>query len=357
MPLIDGAVSEVAGRRVEPEDETVVVRCNGAARPGLVPGRRRILARMTRWFREVGDASLFPAGSVVAIGAFDGVHRGHQCLLAMARARAEAAGHSSVALSFEPLPREYFAPQTPPPRLTPARTRFELLRSLGIEGVGLLRFNPALAGMGAEDFVRRVLVRGLSARTVCVGPDFHFGRGRSGDAALLHRMGETLGFDTVIAEQVADVHGQRIGASAIRDALRRGDLDAAREGLGRRYAIAGKVMHGNRLGRTLGFPTANIAIRWRPAVDGIFAVRVSGAGLLAHPGVASLGTRPTIAGDGSLVLESHLFDYAGDLYGKRLVVEFVARLRGEARFDSLDALTTQMHEDARQARVLLSRPD
>ncbi|MFB9068690.1 bifunctional riboflavin kinase/FAD synthetase [Pseudofulvimonas gallinarii] len=312
---------------------------------------------MTRWFREVGDASLFPAGSVVAIGAFDGVHRGHQCLLAMARARAEAGAHASVALSFEPLPREYFAPQSPPPRLTPARTRFELLRGLGMDGVGLLRFDPALAGMDAGDFVERILVRGLSARTVCVGPDFRFGRGRGGDVALLQRMGSTLGFETLVAAQVDDAQGRRIGASAIRGALQRGDLDFAKEALGRRYAIAGKVMHGNRLGRTLGFPTANIAIRWRPAVEGIFAVRVSGAGLLGHPGVASLGTRPTVAGDGSLVLESHLFDYAGDLYGQRLIVEFVARLRGEARFDSLDALTTQMHEDARQARAVLARPD
>lgn len=312
---------------------------------------------MTRWFREVGDASLFPAGSVVAIGAFDGVHRGHQCLLALARARAQAAGLAGVALSFEPLPREFFAPQSPPPRLTPARTRFELLRGLGMDAVGLLRFNRALAGMAAEDFVERVLVRGLSARVVCVGPDFRFGQGRSGDVALLGAMGERLGFETVVAPQVDGADGRRIGASAIREALQRGDLESARAALGRRYAIAGKVVHGNRLGRWLGFPTANIALRWRPPVDGIFAVRVSGAGLLAHPGVASLGTRPTVAGNGPLVLESHLFDWSGDLYGKRLVVEFVARLRGEARFDSLEAMTAQMHEDARQARAVLARTD
>ena len=281
---------------------------------------------MTRWFREVGDASLFPAGSVVAIGAFDGVHRGHQRLLADARRLADANGQSAIALSFEPLPREFFAAQSPPPRLTPARMRFELLR-------------------------------GLSARTVCVGPDFRFGHARGGDVELLRRMGQVHGFNTLVADRVDDAHGQRIGASAIRAALMAGDLDSAQAGLGRRYAISGKVMHGNRLGRTLGFPTANIAIRWRPPVDGIFAVRVSGAGLLGHPGVASLGTRPTVAGNGPLVLESHLFDYAGDLYGQRLIVEFVARLRGEVRFDSLDALTAQMHADARQARAALARSD
>lgn len=312
---------------------------------------------MTRWFREVGDASLFPAGSVVAIGAFDGVHRGHQRLLADTRARASAAGLAAVALSFEPLPREFFAPDSPPPRLTPARMRFELLRELGMDGVGLLRFDRALAGMAADEFVERILVGGLSARAVCVGPDFRFGRGRAGDVELLRRMGETAGFQTVVAERVDDAFGRRIGASAIRQALVDGDLDTAQAGLGRRYAIAGKVMRGNQLGRTLGFPTANIAIRWRPAVDGIFAVRVTGAGLDGHPGVASLGTRPTVAGGGALVLESHLFDYAGDLYGERLSVEFVARLRGEARFDSLDALTDQMHEDARQARAVLATSD
>lgn len=312
---------------------------------------------MTRWFREVGDASLFPAGSVVAIGAFDGVHRGHQRLLADARGLADATARAAIALSFEPLPREVFAPHSPPPRLTPARMRFELLRGLGLDGVGLLRFNQALAGMAAEDFVERILVRGLSARTVCVGPDFRFGHARGGDVELLRRMGQVHGFNTLVADRVDDAHGQRIGASAIRAALMAGDLDSAQAGLGRRYAISGKVMHGNRLGRTLGFPTANIAIRWRPPVDGIFAVRVSGAGLLGHPGVASLGTRPTVAGNGPLVLESHLFDYAGDLYGQRLIVEFVARLRGEVRFDSLDALTAQMHDDARQARAALARPD
>jgi riboflavin kinase/FMN adenylyltransferase len=310
---------------------------------------------MTRWFREVGDASLFPAGSVVAIGAFDGVHRGHRQLLTDARARASAAGLSAVALSFEPLPREFFAPADPPPRLTPARMRFELLRDLGMDGVGLLRFDRALAGMAADTFVERVLVDGLTARVVCVGPEFRFGRGRSGDVELLERMGATHGFRVHVADRVDDAQGRRIGASAIRQALLDGDVDTANAGLGRRYAIAGKVMHGNQLGRTLGFPTANIAIRWRPAIDGICAVRVTGAGLVGHPGVASLGTRPTIAGGGSLVLESHLFDYGGDLYGQRLTVEFIARLRGEARFDSLDALTAQMHEDARRARAVLAR--
>ncbi len=310
---------------------------------------------MTRWFREVGDASLFPAGSVVAIGAFDGVHRGHAHLLARTRARAMALGLPAVALSFEPLPREFFAPDDPPARLTPARARFELLRAAGMDAVTLLRFNRELAAMPAQAFIERVLVAGLSARMVCVGPGFRFGKARGGDVALLARAGHELGFSVEVAEEVGGRDGARIGASAIRQALARGGLATAEAALGRPYAISGRVVRGQQLGRQLGFPTANIAIRWRPAVEGIFAVRVHGAGLAAWPGVASLGTRPTVGGVGT-VLEAHLFDFNGDLYGQRLAVEFVARLRGEEKFDSLDTLVAQMHADARQARAILDNP-
>lgn len=310
---------------------------------------------MTRWFREVGDASLFPAGSVVAIGAFDGVHRGHTHLLALARARAAELGLPAVALSFEPLPREFFAADDPPARLTPARARFELLRSAGMDAVTLLRFNRALAALPAQAFIERVLVAALSAKRVCVGPGFRFGKGRGGDVDLLVREGERLGFRVEVADEVGDRDGARVGASAIRQALARGDLAAAEAALGRPYAISGRVVRGQQLGRQLGFPTANIPIRWRSAVTGIFAVRVHGAGLTDWPGVASLGTRPTVGGVGT-VLEAHLFDFNGDLYGQRLTVEFVARLRGEEKFDSLDALVAQMHDDARQARAILDNP-
>lgn len=310
---------------------------------------------MSRWFREVGDASLFPAGSVVAIGAFDGVHRGHAHLLARARARADALDLPALALSFEPLPREFFAPDDPPPRLTPARARFERLRAAGMDAVGLLRFNRALASMPAEEFISRVLVAGLSAKVVCVGPDFRFGKGRTGDVAMLEQAGVAHGFAVEVIDQVSSEDGGRIGASGIRQALARGDLVAAAAALGRPYAISGRVVRGQQLGRQLGYPTANIAIRWRPAVQGIFAVRVHGAGLADWPGVASLGTRPTVGGVGT-VLEAHLFDFSGDLYSQRLCVEFVARLRGEEKFDSLDALVVQMDEDARQARAILDNP-
>jgi riboflavin kinase/FMN adenylyltransferase len=308
---------------------------------------------MTTLFRDVAAQARFPAGSVLAIGAFDGVHRGHQRLLAGARASARRQGLPAVALSFEPLPREYFARNEPPARLTPARAKYELLREAGMDAVALLRFDQALAAMPADAFIDRVLVRALAARTVWVGPDFRFGQARAGDIDLLRDRGAALGFDVEVATEVRDAHGLRIGATRIRQALAAGAFLAAGEGLGRPYSIAGRVIRGRQLGRKLGFPTANIAIPWRPAVRGVLAVRVHGPGLQAWPGVASLGTRPTVGG-GPSVLESHLFDFDGDLYGQRLQIEFVAGLREERHFDSLDAMIVQMHEDARQARAALA---
>jgi riboflavin kinase/FMN adenylyltransferase len=313
---------------------------------------------MARLFREVGDAPLFPAGSVVAIGAFDGVHLGHQRLLADALASAQRLRLPSVALSFEPLPREYFASRRgdePPARLTPARMKFELLRDAGMASVGLLRFNEALALMEAERFVEDILVAGLRTRAVCVGPDFRFGKARRGDVGLLARMGGELGFEVEVAGEVRDVAGVRIGATVIRQALAEGRFALARAALGRPYSISGRVIRGRQLGRRLGFPTANIAVRWEPAVQGILAVRVFGEGLDGWPGVASLGTRPTVGG-GPAVLEAHLFDFDGDLYGRHLRVEFIEHLRDERRFDTLDVLTAQMRDDAARARAVLAAP-
>lgn len=325
----------------------------GARARTAAPGASAILAAMTTLFRDVAAHARFPAGSVLAIGAFDGVHRGHQRLLAGAQGSARALGLPAVALSFEPLPREYFARGEPPARLTPARAKYELLREGGMDAVALLRFGPALASMPATDFVEQVLVHAMAARSVWVGPDFRFGQGRSGDIELLREQGRRHGFEVQVASEVRDEHGLRIGATRIRQALAAGAFLAAGDGLGRPYSIAGRVIRGRQLGRALGFPTANIAIPWRPAVRGVLAVRVHGPGLHAWPGVASLGTRPTVGG-GPSVLESHLFDFDGDLYGLRLQIEFVARLREERHFDSLDAMIVQMHEDARQARAALA---
>jgi riboflavin kinase/FMN adenylyltransferase len=288
--------------------------------------------------------------------------------------RARELGVEAVALSFEPLPREYFAgirqPSQPPPsRLSLPRAKFEGLRALGVDRVGLLRFDARMAALSARDFIEHVLVRRLHAREVWVGPEFRFGHGRAGDLALLREMGERHGF---VAHEIEPmlVDGARVSSSAIRALLAAGDLDAVAILLGRPYAIAGKVVRGQQLGLKLGYPTANLRLGGKtPALGGIFATRVHGAGIGAWPSgrssascardtrasipsVSSLGTRPTLNGTERL-LEAHLFDFDGDLYGQRIEVEFVAKLRDELRFDDLDAMTTQMHRDAAQARELL----
>jgi riboflavin kinase/FMN adenylyltransferase len=307
---------------------------------------------MTQLFRDVVGNSHCPQGSVVCIGAFDGLHRGHQALVGRAVARARESRLPAVAVSFEPLPREYFAPHAPPARLSLPRSKFEGLRALGIDSVGLLRFDARLAGMEAEQFVRTVLVDRLAAREVWAGPDFRYGKGRRGDFASLQAEGATHGFEACTIEPVV-IDGERVSSSRLRLLLAAGELDAAAHALGRRYAIAGKVVRGKQLGRKLGYPTANVRLGGRrPALGGIFACRVHGIGPEPRPGVASLGTRPTVYGTEPL-LEAHLFDFDGDLYGQRIAVEFVAKLRDEERFEDLPALVRQMNADAQLARKRL----
>ena len=307
---------------------------------------------MSRLFRDVEGDSLCPQGSVVCIGAFDGLHLGHRALVGRVRERARAAGLAAVALSFEPLPREFFAGDEPPPRLLLPRGKFEGLRALGMDVVGLLRFNARMAAMPAGDFVRRVLVQRLSAREVWVGPDFRFGHGRRGDLGLLQAMGAELGF-TARAIEPVDGQGGRYSSTALRRQLAGGDLVGAALALGRRYAIAGKVVRGRQLGRQLGYPTANLRLAGkRPALSGIYATWVHGIGPEPRAAVSSLGTRPTVMGVEPL-LEAHVFDFDGDLYGRRIEVEFVAKLRDEEKFDDLPALVRQMDLDSAQARRVL----
>ena len=309
---------------------------------------------MSRLFRDLGGQRLSSRGSVVCIGAFDGLHLGHQALLQRVRDRAAARGADAAVVSFEPLPREYFAPDgEAPPRLLWPRDKLCRLDEAGMDLVALLRFGAKLASLPPEDFVRILLVQRLAAREVWVGEDFRFGHRRAGDLALLRRMGADLGFE---AHALEPVHkdGERISSSRIRALLGAGELDRAARLLGRPYAMGGRVLHGRQLGRTLGYPTANLGLKGRkPALDGIFAARVRGVGALAWPAVASLGTRPTVNGREPL-LEAHLFDFDGDLYGRQIEVEFVARLRDELRFDSLDALVAQMDKDAAAARAVLA---
>lgn len=293
---------------------------------------------------------------MVCIGAFDGLHRGHQALIDRARNRAGEFGLPLVCLSFEPLPREFFMAPEPPARLILPAAKIAGLQALGVDVIGLLRFNPAMVAMAAEDFVRRVLVAKLHAREVWVGPDFRFGHRRGGDVALLQRMGTELGFVTQALPLVEDASG-RVSSTAVRTALAAAELDRAAALLGRPYAIPGRVVRGRQLGRTLGYPTANLRFGGkRPPMRGIFATWVHGVGKQPMPSVSSLGTRPTVNGTEPL-LEAHLFDFNGDLYGRRIGVEFVAKLRDELKFDDLPALIEQMDRDSAQARaILLDRP-
>ena len=306
---------------------------------------------MSRLFRDVEGGLLCPQGSVVCIGAFDGLHLGHRALVRHAVSRARTLGLPAIALSFEPLPREFFAKAAPPPRLTLPRAKFEGLCELGVDRVGLLRFDAALAAMSAENFVRDVLAARLHAREVWVGPGFRFGRDRLGDLQALQSLGAVHGFAAEAIEAVGD--GAPISSTRIRNALASGDFETAARLLGRPYAIGGRVIRGNRLGRTLGYPTANLRFGGKtPPLSGIFAVQVRGVGPDPLPAVASFGTRPTVGGREPL-LEAHLFDFDGDLYGRRIQIEFRARLRDEQTFADLPTLVEQMHRDAAQARLLL----
>ncbi len=309
---------------------------------------------MTSLFRDLHGAPRGPRGSVACIGAFDGLHLGHRALVRRALARARELDADATVVSFDPLPREFFARGDKPPRLMLPRAKFEGLRDLGVDAVGLLRFDATLAAMPAQDFVRELLVERLRVREVWVGPGFRFGHARGGDLALLQRIGADAGFAAHAIEPVL-FGGEAVSSTRIRAALAAGDFDLAERLLGRRYAIGGHVVRGRQLGRTLGFPTANLRFGGKtPALRGIYATLVHGIGAAPMPSVSSFGTRPTVDGVEPL-LEAHLFDFDGDLYGKRIEVEFVAKLRDEERFPDLAALVEQMRIDATRAREILQQ--
>ena len=293
-------------------------------------------------------------GVAVAIGNFDGVHLGHQALVQTAAARAADSGARVAALTFEPHPREYLEPASSPPRLMRLMEKCMALDALGVEQLMVLRFNAALRAQTAAGFVEEVLVRGLAARHVIVGEGFRFGAGREGTVATLIEAGPSAGFEVVTVPSVIE-DGERVSSTRVREALAAGHLDAAARLLGRHFRLGGRGIRGQRLGRELGYPTANLRLHRRVLpLGGIFAVRVHGIpGRTAAAGVASLGTRPTVGGVEPL-LEAHVFDYAGDLYGKRLGVDFVAKLRDEEKFSSLEDLIEQMHADAARAREILA---
>lgn len=311
---------------------------------------------MNLLFRDAAGPTLAAGGSVLCVGAFDGVHLGHRALLARVRERADALGCAALAVSFEPIPREYFSRGAPVPRLASVREKIELMLASGLSGLLLLRFNAQLASLSAETFVEDVLVRRCSAREIWIGADFRFGQARRGDVALLRQLGDKHGFRVEVMDDLR-IGGERASSSTVRAHLAAGEFDEASHLLGRRFSIGGHVVRGQQLGRTLGYPTANLRLGRRTSpVGGIFAVRVHGVRSTAVAGVASLGVRPTVDGVEPL-LETHLFDFHGDLYGRRIAVEFVAKLRDEEKFADLDAMVRQIDRDALSARTLLSGGD
>jgi riboflavin kinase / FMN adenylyltransferase len=291
-------------------------------------------------------------GCALTIGTYDGIHLGHQALIARLREHAARLGTASVLLTFEPTPREYLTPAQPPARLTSLRERWRILSALNLDYLWLLRFGEGLRNLSAEEFAQ-LLVRALAPRIVVVGHDFRFAKRGEATAPILAEAGRRLGFEVEVVPAVT-LDGERVSSSGVRAALAASDFGRARRWLGRAWSMRGRVQPGRALGARLGFPTANVPLeRRRSPVAGIFAVRIGGTGGGPRAGVASLGTRPTIGG-GEALLEAHVFDFDGDLYGREIEVEFVARLRDEERFASLEALTQQMERDATEARRLLS---
>ncbi|CDM24732.1 bifunctional riboflavin kinase/FAD synthetase [Castellaniella defragrans] len=296
------------------------------------------------------------APSAVTIGNFDGVHRGHQAILAQVRERAGALGLVPTVMTFAPHPRAFFAhrgqrPELIPTQISSLRDKAGLLGEHGMRQIVIQRFDQHLADMGAEDFIRRLLVQGLNTRWLLVGEDFRYGHKRSGDIDLLRRMGREHGFEVRTLADVADSQGQRISSSALRTALAVGNLERSCELLGAPYRISGHVIHGRKLGRDLGFPTLNLRVPEPCAArSGIYVVRVHGLDEHPLPGVASLGVRPTVTRDGTLLLETHILDRRVDAYGKLVRVEFLEFLRDEESFPDLTTLTAAIRQDAQGAR-------
>ncbi len=296
----------------------------------------------------------------LTIGNFDGMHIGHQAVIARLREQAQARDLPVCVLTFEPHPRAYFAaraaaagkPETgTPARISTLRDKVARLAACGVDAVCVARFDARLAALAPERFIDEILAHRLQTRYLLIGDDFRFGARRAGDFDLLQRRAPAAGFELARLDTIEHDH-HRVSSSAVRAALQGGDFDTAAALLGRPYSISGRVLHGRKLGRTLGFPTLNVRIPFaRPAVHGVYIVRVHGLGAAPLAGVASLGTRPAVERDGALLLEVHLFDFGEAVYGRLVEIEFIAKLRDETSFESIDALRAQIERDARQARA------
>jgi riboflavin kinase / FMN adenylyltransferase len=317
--------------------------------------------RVFRSHRPTRQSSATEAGCALTIGNFDGVHRGHQAMLALLNNEARHRGLRSCVMTFEPHPRDWFAHQASTPELAPLRIatlrdKLQELERCGVDEVMLMRFDVRLASLSADDFIRRVLVQQLRTRYVLVGDDFRFGARRLGDYALLDAAGNDLGFD--VARMMSyEVHGLRVSSSAVREALARGEMKRAASLLGRPYSISGHVVHGRKLGRDLGFRTLNLRFpSHRPAAQGIFVVRVHGLSDQPLPGVASLGVRPSVEDAGRVLLEVHCLAWPAGLtldggYARLLRVDLLHKLHDERKYESLDALRAGIAQDVLDARA------
>ncbi|GBE09505.1 riboflavin biosynthesis protein RibF [bacterium BMS3Bbin12] len=293
-------------------------------------------------------------GCVATIGNFDGVHLGHQAVLGQLAEKAAEFGLPMAVVTFEPHPQEFFAGAAAPPRLTRFREKVTALQRFAVARVLCLRFDARLAALEPEEFIRRVLLDGLAVRYLVVGDDFRFGAKRRGNFAMLEAAGRRHGFP-VVHLPTFPIDGERVSSTRIREALANGDLAGAEKLLGRPYRMRGRVAHGERRGRDIGFPTANLHLhRHASPLRGVFAVQMFGVEGEPLPGVANIGSRPTV-GSERILLEVHLLDYEGDLYGRHVAVDFLHHIRDERRFASLEALTRQIEDDVAQARRLFAR--
>ena len=292
-------------------------------------------------------------GSVATIGSFDGLHLGHQKLLQHVFDEAKKRSVPSIVMSFEPTPKEFFSQTSPPARLMRFREKFAALTDFGVDIFYCPRFDDAMKNISADTFIRQILVHAMNIKHLVIGDDFRFAQDRAGHLNTLQRAGRALNFSVAKMSSVISAD-ERVSSTAIRDALWQGDLESAGRLLGRHYRMSGKVIEGSRLGRKLGYPTANVNLnRRQSAVMGVFAVRVSGVGWGPLAAVASVGTRPTFDGTNPL-LEVHIFDFDDDIYGENIDVDFVARLRSEEKFDDVNELIEQMNRDSAQARKILA---
>jgi riboflavin kinase/FMN adenylyltransferase len=289
-------------------------------------------------------------GCVASIGNFDGIHLGHRAVIETLAEAGRRLGLPTCVVLFEPQPREYFAPNEAPPRLMRLREKLDRLAELPVDWVLRLRFNRTLADLPAEDFINDILIEKLGVKYLVVGDDFRFGRNRRGDFAMLQAFGQSKGFEVVDTPSVL-MDGERVSSTLIREALAAGDLDRAARLLGRPYLVCGRIVHGAKRGRTLGFPTANVLMRRKNTpVQGVFAVTMTGIGEQPLPGIANVGIRPTVAGERTVILETFLFDFSGDIYGRQVEVIFHRKLRDERRFEGLPELRAQIEKDVAAAR-------